>query len=210
MSRQVEQFHEALAAIAPKGMAYPTDPDSVFQRVLKGYAGVLSAHHDYVHDAVKQGLPQLTCSRLEDWEDALGLPDCGTDIGSKQERVNAIIKRLSGWLGRIATENGSTSSVDFIKNVSRTLGYEVDVIFNKPFRVGMYRVGDRLGGINPPLYINVVSAPAGYQWSNQPFRVGMHRVGRRLALGPRTSNLECILKKILPARYELIFNYLGG
>lgn len=208
MSRQVEQFHEGLAAIAPKGMAYPTDPDSVFQRVLKGYAGVLSAHHDYVNSAVEQGMPQLTCTRLEEWEAALGLPDCGVDIASKQVRVGAVIRHLSGWLGALATDNGSTSSVAFIKSVARTLGYEVEVIFNKPFRVGISRVGDRLGEKNPPLYINVVAAPVGYQWSNQPFRVGIHRVGRRL--GQRSSNLECVLKKILPARYELIFNYLGG
>lgn len=204
---KTHQFHFALAAIAPKGLAYPSDPDSVFQRVLKGYAGVLAEHHSYVNEAVKQGFPHLTCTRLEDWEAALSLPDCKTDMSSINERRAEVMRRLAGWVKELPIKNGSVASIEFIKNVARVLGFEVRPVVNHPFRVGVSRVGDALGIQNTPVHIFVLSVPQGDIWVNKPFRVGIHRVGRRLALGQHRTQLECVLSRLMPARYELNFYY---
>jgi hypothetical protein len=77
------------------------------------------------------------------------------------------------------------------------MGYNVEVWYNTPFRVGRNRVGQRLGALDGILNVQVIRVC-------EPFRVGEHRVGRRLVECTQDSqDLICYLKRIVPARYDI-------
>ena len=81
------------------------------------------------------------------------------------------------------------------------IGYSVRGVYNTPFRVGCNEVGDRLGALDGQLYVFVKTAV-------EPFRVGLGEVGDRLVSTEKDLwQLLCFLRKVAPARYEVVVLY---
>ena len=94
-------------------------------------------------------------------------------------------------------DDSSPAAPAVIAALCASFGYPVVVAYNTPFRAG-HRVGQRLGRLDGRLYITL-TLPGGR------FRVGQNRVGDLLIDGATAHELVCLLKRVLPARFELVF-----
>lgn len=91
-----EEYRKVLAAISPKGMALPTDPDSNWQHLLKAFGAAFADHDQDLAHTVEQWFPHTTVEFVPEWEKTLGLPDeCDTieDGQTLEERQAAIIRK---------------------------------------------------------------------------------------------------------------------
>ncbi len=197
MSLLPSRFAQALACLLPTGWAWPRDLASVWMRLIAADAAGLQEHHDLVQQATQEWLPHATRTRLEEWEEATGLPDACQAAGQTYEaRRAAVLARLRGHLGYYT--DSSPAALANIEAVCAALGLTATVHRNWPFRVGRNRCGDRLGANDGKLYLVVAG-------TDEPFRVGRDRVGMRLVARPAgVVELACALEAMVPARYELV------
>lgn len=198
-----DEFNAALSRLLPPGWAYPRHADSVVQRVVFALAALLADFKEWADEAVRQGWPHHTCTRLEEWENALGLPDaCLGAEATVDARLAAVLAKLVSPSAGLSFSDSSTASIGYLESIAEAAGYEISISVTPPFRVGD-RVGQRLGQ-NGTMYITVTTA-GGRECDD--FRVGLHRVGRRLyACG--NPEVECLMDRVAPARYQLVFTYL--
>lgn len=193
--RLTMQFTQSVGQLLPTGFAWPKQK-SVIGAWLKSWSTQLAELHEFTDMSIAQWWPHITCTRLEEWEEALGLPDpCfGIEQDKEQRRLN--------MLGRLRPadlpyHDSSPAAPDYIKALCAAIGYNVEVWYNWPFRVGRNKVGQRLGMLDGILNVQVIRVC-------EPFRVGEHRVRRRLVECTQDStDLICYLKRIVPARYEI-------
>ncbi|KLN54739.1 putative phage tail protein [Variovorax paradoxus] len=193
----IERFIQALTYLLPQGFAWPREPDSTLMRVLRAVAGMFDGLHRFTRATVFEWQPATTTTRMAEWEEATGLPDaCFGEDQTLEERRFMLLMRLRGPV--LPYEDSSPAAPEVIEAMCLAVGYTVTVSYNLPFRVG-HRCGKRLGLLDGLLYITVI-LPAGRM------RVGTARVGDRLINGPKTSSdLACLLRRTLPARYAPIF-----
>lgn len=192
----MDKFWQALAQLLPSGFAWPRDTASTLMRVLRGMAGSFDELHETTHEVVRQWQPVTTVNRLAEWEAATGLPDAcfGTDQPVDLRR-RLLLLRLRG--ADLPFDDSSPAAPAVIEALCASFGYPAVVAYNTPFRTG-HRVGQRLGRLDGRLYITL-TLPGGR------FRVGQNRVGDLLIDGATAHELVCLLKRVLPARFELVF-----
>lgn len=193
----MEKFLQALSFLLPTGFAWPRHPDSTLMRVLRGIAGTFDEVQRFIEECVRQWQPHTVVTRLAEWEEAVGLPDpCFGPDQTPALRRSLLLARLRGL--ELAYPDSSPAATGSIEALCAAMGYTVRVFYNVPFRVGRNRVGDRLGALDGVLYVRISAGVV------EPFRVGQNRVGDRLV---RTAQdlapLECYLRRIVPARYQL-------
>lgn len=207
LAATVETFRQALSHLLPRGFAWPRDALSVQQRVVAGMAAALLELHQFTHASVEQWLPHRTCSRLEEWEEALGLPDaCFGAVSDPILRRNLMLLRLRGF--DLPFADSSAAAPSAIVQLCLNFGYVVNVIYDTWFRVyaptqpgiggtGGNGVGDRLGSAGR-LYVDMSSYC-------EPMRTGVHGVGRRLIECSKPPEvLLCLLQALVPARFEIV------
>ena len=192
----MNRFLQALIHLLPPGWAFPRG-ESVLMHTLAAFAQQLADRHDWVQRLVQQWMPHRTCSRVEEWEDALGLPDpCfGPDQDAEQRRNN-MLARLRGDLV-LPYDDSSTDSTGAIVAYLAQYGYQARAWYNWPFRCRRNRVGDRLGVLNGILHVEVSTG-------SKPFRVSANRTGQRLRLDSAAGpEIECLLRRIVPSRFAI-------
>lgn len=195
-----EQFKQALQHLLPTGYAWPRDADSVLMRLLAGIAASFDDLHTLIDQATVEWLPHLTETRLDEWEEATGLPDgCFGNNQSVQARRGRVLARLRGPQG--VYSDCSPACLGALEAVCVNLGYQAYARYNTPFRVGRDRAGDRVGQLDGLLHV-VVNA------SSSLFRCGQDRVASRLEIRPPdATQMACYLQKVAPARFELVVTY---
>lgn len=195
-----DKYVQALSQLLPPGWAFPRNPVSTVMLVLSGQAGMLSDFDEYANEAVRQWIPITTCSRLDEWEEALGLPDpCFGYEQTVSQRSDSVLARLQGDMDLIY-DDSSADSVGAIKTYMTRHGFTVDVFYNTPFRVGRERVGTNLGVLSGVLNVRLRSVCA-------PFYAG-GRLGKRLLQCSKdTEEALCLLKKVVPARFDINLLY---
>lgn len=194
----MDKFAQALSYLLPTGFAWPRDPNSVLMRVLRGLAANLAQLHLWSNLTVRHWQPATT-TRLAEWEAACGLPDvCLGPNQSEALRRAVLLARLRG--PRLAYADSSTAALGSIEQMCLALGYTVTLRYRHPFRVGLHRVGERLGQLNGRLQVTVQGLV------RTPMRVGTGRVGDRLArYNLPIEQLDCYLQNLLPARFSIQF-----
>ncbi len=198
----MDKFTQALAQLWPQGFAFPRDEGSTVMRVTHGLAAALQDFHDWAEETVFDWMPHLAVARLAEWEDACGLPDaCFGTTQDMATRRKLLLMRLQPLPS--VHDDSSPASPATLAAICEQIGFEgITFAYNTPFRVGRDRVGRRLGALNGKLWVFIPSV-------STPFRVGRSRVGDRLI--ERTTDftpLECYLKRIVPARFEINTVYL--
>lgn len=170
---------QSMAHLLPQGAAWPRDPASVWMRLLAGMVALFDEHHQVVQQSGREWLPQLTHTRLAEWEAATSLPDtCGTVLATEDQRRAAVLARLRGYLGPF--DDSSPAAVDVIAAYCAELGYaDAVVVYNTPFRVGRNRCGDRLGSLDGKLWITITGD------------------------ADDQALLECALQAVVPARFSI-------
>lgn len=192
-----QRFAQALQQLLPTGFAWPRSPRSVLARVLCGIAAAFDELHRFVLATARQWQPHNTTLRLREWEEACGLPDaCLGPEQTEGDRRRALLARLRGV--QLPYVDSSPAALGVIRGVCAELGYEVQrAAYNTPLRAGVGQVGQRLGQLDGRLYVTVNTAA-------RPMRAG-DPVGSRLIVGGRDLwPLYCYLRRVVPARYEII------
>lgn len=178
----MSRWTQALAALLPPGHAWPRHPDSVLMRVIASLAAGFEEAHDFIQWSMTQWLPHLTIQRLEEWEDAAGLPDesFGTkDVQGETLRRLVLLSRLRGV--PLPYTDSSPANVAVLTAYCVALGYDTVITYVSP-------------GV-----LNVVVRP-----TTEMLRVGAARCGGRLrGSGGNAATLFSALDRIAPARYEL-------
>lgn len=190
------RYRASLARLMPQGLAWPKSKGSVQGAWLDAQAEQLNEFETYTYRIIEQWWPHQTCTRVMEWAKATGLPDqCfpnADEIGLRTQMLG----RLRG-VANLPYDDSSPAAPDYIKALCAAIGYNVEVWYNCPFRVGRNKVGQRLGALDGVLNVQVVRVC-------EPFRVGESRVGRRLVECTQDSqDLICYLKRIVPARFEI-------
>lgn len=195
-----DKYLQALSQLLPPGWAFPRHSVSTVMSVLAGQAGMLSDFDEYADESVRQWIPITTCSRLDEWETALGLPDqCFGYEQTVSQRTDSVLARLQGDMD-LVYDDSSADSAGSIKAYMARNGFTVDVFYNIPFRVGRNHVSDALGALSGVLNIRLRSVCT-------PFQAG-GRIGKRLLQCTKdTEEALCLLKKVVPARFDINLLY---
>lgn len=196
----MDKLLQAFVQLLPTGFAWPRHPDSVLMRWLLGLA---SAHAEllvFIRAAIAQWIPHSTTLRLREWEAACGLPDeCFGPEQTEAARRAVLLSKMRGL--QLPYADSSPAAPGVLEAICLEIGYTVRVVYNTPFRVGRNEVGDRLGALDGQLYVFAKTAV-------EPFRVGVNEVGDRLvATEADLWPLLCFLRKVAPARYEVVALY---
>lgn len=141
-----ESWTQALLKLRPRGFAWPRGTDSVQAGVFRGIAGILYEFWAFALIAVQQWLPSKTCSRIDDWERALGLPDpcVGYQIQSLEDRRLAIIGKFGGISGLAYGDSSPAALGSMEKMVLAATGVEIKLAVGLPTAQKM-KVGDPIG-----------------------------------------------------------------
>ena len=83
-------------------------------------------------------MPDQTGRFLEDWERILGLPLCGEQLGSREERRDMVLAMLN---------IGPFTNLQFFIDIAALFGFTVEAEEFKPFRAGASGAGDRLNSV---------------------------------------------------------------
>lgn len=193
-------FDQALQHLLPRGAAWPRDPGSVWMAVIHGTAGSFAELQAFIEQTAREWLPQITHTRLAEWEEAVGLPDpCIGPLADDEQRRAAILTRLRGYVGAYA--DSSPAAPGALQAFCTSIGIPATVFYRRPFRCGKDRVGTRLGANDGKLFFYITGPLSA---APLPFRVGQHRVGRRLVVrAPEIDRLLCALRAIVPARFSI-------
>lgn len=199
----MDKFAQALSYLLPTGFAWPRDPNSVLMRVLRGLAASLAQLHRWSNLTVRHWQPATT-TRLAEWEAACGLPDAclGADQTETLRRT-VLLARLRG--PQRAYFDSSPAALGAIELLCQDLGFIVKLDYFTPFRVGRNKVGDRLGKLDGLISVRIDGLV------RTPMRVGTARAGDRLATyNLDIAPLECLLQRLLPARFSLNFIFTAA
>ncbi len=204
------EYAEALAALLPRGPAWPRENNRALMGLVAGLAEIWGSRVDSrAADLLgRESDPRSTIELLEDWERMAGLPDaCLAEPLTIGDRQKALVSRL--------TMIGGQSRAFFI-GLAASLGYEITITEHSPFMAGISRVGDTRDGagdyrweIGPAevrYYWNIHLAAARLTW----FRAGVGQAGAdphlRISLA---TDLECLIRRFKPAHTEVFFDYTG-
>lgn len=196
----MDKLLQALAQLLPTGFAWPRHADSTLMRWLRGLAGVHAELLAFIQATIAQWMPHSTTLRLSEWEEACGLPDeCFGPEQTEPARRAVLLSKMRGL--RLPYTDSSPAAPGLLEAICLEIGYSVRVVYNTPFRVGRNEVGDRLGALDGQLYVFAKTAV-------EPFRVGLGEVGDRLVSTEKDLwPLLCFLRKVAPARYEVVVLY---
>lgn len=188
-------YASSLAALFPRGLAWPRHPDSIVGQVIGGLAHCFSRSNTDLAALLEEADPRTAIALLDDWERVLDLPDGCTGEGAStiQGRRTAILSKL--------LMQGGQSRAAFLK-LAETLGYQISIDEFRPFRVGFSRAGDPLIGIEGAYLwrVRIYAVPV------LRFQAGSSQTGDPLAAGT-ASDLECLFRRLKPAHTTITFLY---
>lgn len=187
-------FTSQLVALLPEGGAWPRDPGSALQALMRGLAAELARIDARAVALTAEADPRITSELISEWERQLGLPDpCAPAAATLDERRAAVVIKL------VAT--GSQSRAFFIDLATR-LGYAVtlDEFFSEGAAIA--------GGIP---YTGTGWA---YTWRMNVdaevgvthFRAGSGRAGEPIRAW-EIHPLECQVRRSAPAHTRVLFAY---
>lgn len=208
LPRDREAYTHALMAKLPRGEVWPRVRGSILYKTVYGLMGIVAR---WAGDVGKflliEAFPPTSTPGylLSDWERVLGLPEeClpVTDL-TVPERQAAVREKL-------ARRPGRQDRAYFIERAAQ-LGYDITITEYRPFMFGVSSFGDsdwRFAPHQMRFVWKVALAEPRLTW----FRFGSG--GGRTGQDPhlkirRAEDLECLLRKLMPAHTKLIFSYSG-
>lgn len=140
-------------------------------------------------EKLNEVMPDQTGAFLEDWERILGLPLCGEQLESREERRDMVLAMLN---------IGPFTNLQFFTDIAALFGFTITAEEFRPFRAGSSRAGEPL---NSEIQMGTIKISA---VCTDPtfFRAGGSGAGERLsACG--NAGLICILE-----HFKLSFQFL--
>lgn len=189
--RTVENQTQSLAMYMPSGRLFEakTVQDSNFRQLLRGLSGELFTAQGYLTTLEQEYLPDQTTLFLNEWEQALGIPDaCFSGEGTIIERRRDIIVKLSSLGVQTANDFEALALVYGVVVEVTALSEEALPPYPVPFnpvsfpeaRYTIIVSGDDIAGNVPPYAV--------------PFDLD---VGETI--------LQCLFEKLAPENCKVIF-----
>lgn len=192
----VEDYLQALIALAPKGDAWPLDEgDSTLRDLLYGLAEEWARLDARTQALLNEADPRTTTECIDDWERVLELPDnCGIAPDSLQKRRAAAAAKYGAIGGQ---------TIDYFIQLAAIFGFTITIEEYRGFRAGAGRCGESLAPADVIFYWKI-TAPLE---TISHFRPGASTAGDPL-VGFGNDALECLINKYKPAHTEPIFAYV--
>ncbi len=176
----VERYRDSLLRHLPPGIAITRRADQNVPRMLEALAVEPARVAERVQDMLVEAFPGTTVELIDEWEDALGLPDDCVTPTIYADRIAAIVARFVGTSGH--------SEADY-KELAESLGYEADLVTVTrvvAFKAGRSKAGDKL-------------------WNHHQWTVYWSIGGSGDAV--RDALLECVFNARRRAHTEFIFEF---
>lgn len=216
VTRSGDDYAEAMAALLPKGQAWPRNNDSVLMKVVRGLCQIWGLVEQRASTLLeRESDPRQTLDMLPDWERNFGLPDpCYSEPFTIGDRQIALVQRM--------TIEGGQSRAFFIQ-VEADIGHTIHIKEFRPFMVGLDRVGDNRPRLGPGEYGDypyMLGPPENrFYWTAHVdqarltwFRCG--NGGGQCGIDPHllisiASDLDCLLTRWKPSQTQIVFDYSG-
>lgn len=177
----MNRYTQQLVALQPPGSALPTEPSSNWVQLLDGLAQEYDRLHQRLDVLSLEVLLQGGEEMLDQWEQALGLPDpCAPAITDPDLRRQRIRTKLA--------ETGGQSEAYFI-DLAAQLGLSASITTFEPFEMGVSGMGDPVGGGEWRLVWQL-----NFPGNPDPERVAL---------------IKCIVSEAAPAHTQVLFS-VGG
>ena len=179
----LNQHTNALADYLPNGRLFEAKgiSDSNFRQLLTGISGELFNAQGYIKSLNDEFIPDLTTLFLNEWEQALGIPDsCFSGSGSNVERRRDILTKLAS-LGVQTVEDFENVAVIFGVVAEVIPGIDSGILFSSTAEARY------------TIVINL-TLPERFTYTF-PFTFG----------DSTTALLECIFKKLKPGNCKVLF-----
>ncbi len=191
----VTAYKQQLVALSPQGLAWNTEEDSDYSKLLTAFAAGLAKFDRHLEIYIAELDPRTATILLPEWERLLGLPDsCSTQAQTLQQRREAAHSKY--------IEKGGQSAAYFTA-LAKSLGYDITINTYRPFCTGISHCGELLSPLDMR-FVWRVNVPGNRVFL---FRTGVSAVGERLLQIISATELECAFKKLKPSHTELFFNY---
>lgn len=205
MSDDIDAFYlSAALALLPEGPVWDDafrTPGSYGYKLLSAKASAFAEMHRRFDAALLEILPWNARKTLAARETEAGLPDSCTS-----GRATTLIERRqavgSRWTGMVYPHTS-----DGFKALAASLGYQIEVDIQQPFRCGISRCG--VDPINPyaagiTMRIRVLGP------RKTRFRCGISQIGVDPLLKiQRAEDLECVIRRRAHSHVNVIFAYEG-
>lgn len=176
----IARYRDAYLLHLPPGIAFTRRTDENIPRLLEALSVEPARVAERVRDLLIDAFPATTTELIDEWEEALGLPDDCVQPELYADRIAAIVARFVGTNGH--------SEADYLE-LAESLGYEDALITfarNAAFKSGRSKAGDKL-------------------WNNHQWTVTITVGGSGDAV--RDALLECAFNARRRAHTEFIFEF---
>ncbi|MDA1379763.1 DUF2313 domain-containing protein [Plesiomonas shigelloides subsp. oncorhynchi] len=193
MAHPVEQWGSALQQQMPRGRAWPYDPDSDLTKYRIGFAKRLADLELSADQLLLEMRPETTVELLPEWEQYLGLPECGATVQNFEMR--------RGQLWRSTTVRGLQTWM--IETIAAALGFTVKLSEQWPHHV--------LRSVNYPIYpesTRFILRVDVYDQPEEGFTVLDNVITPLRCNAPLV--LECVLNRMKAAGFYYDFNYIAA
>lgn len=126
MAHSVEEWHNALLQLMPRGKVWPRNPDSDLSKYVFGFAQRLVDAEVSADQLYLEMRPETTVQLLPEWESYLGLPECNIKNQSFESRRAAVVEKYHRKGGLQTWQ---------IKAMALALGFVVEVNEHFPHHV---------------------------------------------------------------------------
>ena len=192
--RQAE-MQALVSDLLPRGPAWPRDDDAPLQALARAIARRLAAFQAQVVElADRESFPPAATAMLADWERAYGLPDACSMPDPDG------LRRRADLLARIAARGGQSRA--YFIAVAASLGFTVTITEFRPWRTDVNSCEDPIRG-EDWIFVWEVTAPA---ITIREWAVDVSSCEDPLRAWD-TGPLECVLRRLAPARTLLRFRY---
>lgn len=167
---RIDDFLEMFFKLLPPGDLLTHDHDSNLGNLFYPFARELERLEQQSEFIIPDMDPSITSLFLLDWERVLGLPECGLELGTVQERRAAASAKL--------TTQGNLS-IEFMEAICLAFGFDVTITTSATV--------DHQFDVDLPSFTIL------------EFRTGTSVTGDRLGAWGGVDELTCLLDRIKPA-----------
>lgn len=179
----IARYRESYLRHLPPGIAITRREGRNIPSLLEALAVEPARVSERVLDLLVEAFPGTTVELIDEWEEALGLPDDCVQPTLYADRIAAIVARFVGTSGH--------SEADYIE-LAESLGYPgalVTFTRNVAFKAGRSKAGDKL-------------------WNNHQWTVTISVTGSGDSV--RDALLECVFNARRRAHTEFLFEFSDG
>lgn len=190
------KYTSLIHKLLPSGRAWNKQQGSNLDKLADGISQEFLRVEKRGEDLIVELDPTRASALLPEWENLLGLPDPSFGIPiTVQERRNLVVLKISLRGGQ---------SRQFYIDLIKKLGFDIEIVEHRPFRVGQSSCGDALHTGDDWRHTWTVELKQAVKFY---FRVGQSSVGDPL-VSYRNEVVQGIIEKLKPAHTKVLYKFI--